>query len=77
MYTESMALTGKMKFCIICTDFSNSLGIDSMGNPSTGSMYAGWLFNQCPVINQHRCLLKNNSRTNISYFNGNPISCLE
>ena len=55
MYTESMALTGKMKFCIICTDFSNSLGIDSMGNPSTGSMYAGWLFNQCPVINQHRC----------------------
>ena len=53
-YMEHIALTGYMSICVLCKEYSNWLGIYSLGNPSTGSWCAGWLFYCPPVINQHR-----------------------
>ena len=44
MDTEHMALTGYMKICIICEEYSNWFINYKMGNPSTGSGCADWPF---------------------------------
>ena len=55
MYTEPIALTGYIHICIICREIHPyCLGIHSVGDHSTGSRCAAWLFNCQPVINQHR-----------------------
>ena len=53
-YTELMAWNGHINICIICKEYPNWLGVNSLGYPSFGSECAGWLF-YCPlVIKQHR-----------------------